>query len=490
MPNGVTPPDFSSFPGITDFESAQLGQVFASNTDECPPPQKEKAVPIDAVSELYKFICTYLRALGSPRWMARFFAGLAVTPVIVFNNMVTIAITIMAPAITALASEGLGLIDVFRKAIDPTVANVSEAVLAELLGMDYTAAQLPAGTDVASHIARAGAIGKLFLNTITREISTSGNIEDIKGDVGAANFVGMIINFGVATALLGLTGEIATWGFIKNFRLIGEQVSSGLGLSKQVRIAIKPLMKTLVATPFQWQLNRQYHPQRFTAADVVNPFLGQTMPHDVVLKDLELQGWDTDHAEQLIKFHQKRLSFEDIELLTRWKVFLPDDAQREIRNLGWPDTLAQLLFHIQDLRKSDAAVNSLVDAIEASAVQGHVSVDEFKALLDTLPLTEDTKRFRVQAVQYKTKSTHAHITLAEAQSAFNEGVWTLDQLDSYLAARGYSADDNATLTTLTLLKFAQFEEAKKVAQFTYDQKVKRAQAKGLPVPPLPKILAG
>src|SRR6266851_2116907 len=239
MPDNGTPPDFSSFPGITDFEAQELKQVFQSVTAECPPPVTQFAIPTEGLKELHNFVCSFMRGLGTPQWIARFIAGIAILPLLVLNLVLSAFITILAPLVSAFAQEGLGIIDVFRKQIDPTVAAVSTSVLNELLGTDFTPEQLPTGIDVGSHIARAGAIGQLFFNTLTKEIATSADLEHIDGMAGAAHFAGMIINFGVATALLGLTGEIATLGVIKDFRLIGEQVSSGLGLSRQMRLVIK-----------------------------------------------------------------------------------------------------------------------------------------------------------------------------------------------------------------------------------------------------------
>ncbi len=388
-----------------------------------------------------------------------------------------------------IATAGLDYIDAFRKTIDPQVANVSVGVLNELLGTQYNIPDLPAGEDVDAHIARAGRIGRMFIDTITQEIAPGDNIEDIDGRTGAAQFAGMIINFGVATALLGLAGELSSAGLFKDFRLIGEQVSSGLGLSKQMRIAIKPLMKTLVATPFQWQLNREFHPQRFTPADVINPFAQTIMDHDLIVKDLELQGWSADRAEQLIKLHQKRLTVDEVELLRRWGFWTDEVAREYVKNLGWPEELVERLLAMPELKRMDARILRLLDALEENVVLGHMTVDEFVAFIKTLPITEDERAIIQATVTAKQRAPHKSLTLAEMQTAFEEGLINLDDLHALLEKRGYTGDEELILATLTLLKFARLEEAKKVAQFAYDKKVAAAKAKNLPVPPAPAILS-
>lgn len=388
-----------------------------------------------------------------------------------------------------LVSIGLKMIDQFRKKIDVDVAQVAVLVLNELLGTNLAPEQLPTGEDVGSHIGRAQDVGGLYIRNIMREITPGTDLETVDGLAGVARFTGLIVNFGVATALLGLAGEIGTGGFIKNFRLIGEQVSSGLGLSKQMRIAIKPLMKTVVATPYQWELNQQFHPQRFSLAEVVNQFTGATMDHDTVVKDLELQGWSPDRAEQLLKLHQRKLTPADAELLVRWKFWEATVARDYVTHLGYPEELSDTVLSLEELRRQDARVNKLIDAMEANVVDGHMTTEDFNTILDTLPLGLNEKALIQQTVQLKQKAPHKSLTFGEIQAAFEQGLITLDDLDTLLVQKGFSGDEEAIFRALTLLKFAQFEEARKVAQFAYDKKVRAAKAKNQPIPPPPAILA-
>src|SRR5258708_15043440 len=155
-------PDFSLLPGVTDQEVQDLSQVFKSVTGECPPPTTHFAVPTEALKELYKFLCGVARGAGAPQWMAQAFALPPVVFLGAINYILTVGITVYAPAASALASEGLGLIDVFRKQIDPTIAKVATEGLNELLGTDFTSDHVASGVDVGSPISRAGFVGRLL----------------------------------------------------------------------------------------------------------------------------------------------------------------------------------------------------------------------------------------------------------------------------------------------------------------------------------------
>ncbi len=469
---------------------AAILRLLATSPD--PPSLDVKAYkhPLDEARAVFQATHDDLVDMGLPSGLAYLLAALAALITLLGGALGLVLLWLFKNVLPEVATAGLEYIDAFRMTLDPIVPRVSSLVLNELLGGEFDVGMFPGDEGFDAHIARAEVIGNLFIKNFTTELTSTNNVEDIDGQAGAARFAGMIINFGVATALLGLAGELSSAGLFKDFRLIGEQVSSGLGLSKQMRMMLKPIIKTLVAQPFQYDLNQQFHPQRFTPAELFNPFAQTAIDHETVIRDLELQGWDPDRAEKLIKLHAKRLSISDIELIFRYGSAGRDYAIQQLTEIGYLPDVAGTVLNTEDLRRGDAVLKTLVDAIETRAIDGQITVDEFSALLDSLPLGDTEKRLRLRALEFKVKAPHKSLTIAEVQSAFEQGIYTLDELEAYFAKSGFSAADNVTLQLLTLLKFAQFEEAKKVAQFAYNQKVKRAQAKGLPVPPVPKILAG
>jgi hypothetical protein len=368
---------------------------------------------------------------------------------------------------------------------------LTATVLGDLLGFEINGEQFFADFQSRGRLKAMEDVGSKLVDTLTDEFGSQAGLSPDQGVSAAKTFLGFVLSFAVRQGnvafLTSLLPEDIRFG--DQFREYGEMMAKNLGLGRLTRMVLKPLLTTMVATPYQWKLHQLFHPTQFTIGDVVNPFQQTLMDHDTIFKALDLLGYTDDKKEQLIKLHQKRLTFDDVDLLLRWQIYTPDQAHDAITHLGYPEELATLVLYLVGLRKAEGAVNSLVDAIEASTVEGHTTIDEFSALLDSLPIDVQTKKFRLQAVQYKTKATRAHVTLAQAQKAFEEGVWDLTQLEDYLTRRGYSADDAATLEALTLLALTKLDEAKKVAKFAYDKKVEKAKAKGTPIPPPPAILA-
>lgn len=499
LPIGSTDPSPGDVSALTDalggWSSLLAGQAVVLGTAGIPP-QGEPApagglVLLDNLAREYRrAIYAHLVAQGTPQWFASVLAyitDVAVCTVGIIPSLVLWVAEIFGPALTNVA---LGLIDQFRKTIDVQIANTAVLVLNELLGTDFNAQQFPTGFDTASHVERAQQIGALYVNSITQFVGGNTDLESVDGFQGVERFTGLIVNFGLATALLGLAGELGTLGLVKDFRLVGEQVSSGLGLSKQMRIAIKPLLKTLVATPFQWKLNQTYFPQRFNVAEVVNPFAQTLMNHDTIVKDLELNGWSPDRAEELIKLHQKRLSPEEVELLVRWSNWTHDQAITYIEQLGWPEELAETVLNLPNIKRYDSRANKLLDELEANVKNGDMTFEDFQTVVQASNYPTQEQNIILATVQTKVKAPHKSLTLSELQASLDAGLITVDDLDTALATRGYTSTDLQTLEALTLLRLAQKAEAIKLAKFTYDAKVAKAKKAGAAIPPPPAILAG
>lgn len=485
-PNGFDP---SQLPGVTDFEAQQLGQMFESITSECEAPSTQSVTPTEAVKDLYKNICGFLRRLGAPMWIARLVAAFWASMVFLFNATFAFILAILAPWLAVMFKEVLGLLDTVRKELDPNIASAAVMVLNELLGTDFTTSHLATGIDVTSHLERAGEVGGLLHDQLLREFKTAGDVTPDGGRVAARRFSGLLINFGTVTGLLATIGGLFPAIHLDEIREIGEEVARNLGLGRIHRQVLKPVVKTLIGDRYQEWLNQQFHPTQFKVADLVNPFNQNVMDTDLLFKSMDLLGYSQDKITELLRLHQKRLTLDDLDLLQRYGQSTDAFISGYVKTLGFPEELQDVLLKLVDLRRADAAVRELVAAMEQQAADGHITVDDLSTMLDNLPLGPMEKRFLLARVQFKTKVPHAHLTVAQAQKAFEEGVWDLDALDAYFVARGYSADDVATLELLTLLALAKMEEAKKVAQFAYDKKKAAAEKKGQPIPPPPAILS-
>ncbi len=370
-------------------------------------------------------------------------------------------------------------------------AHLTAALIGDLLGVEVDGDTIFTAFQQRGRIAAMQDVGAGFADVITKELIQGGDVSPEQGEKAAKAFLGFVLSFAVRQGNVEFLTQLVPeeFRFAEGFRMYGELMAKNLGLGRLTRMVLKPLLTTLAATPFQWWLNQQFHPTQFKEADLVNPFSQDTMPQDVVFKTMDLLGYSQDKIQELIKLHTKKQTLADYELFIRYGILDKESAIGLAGSIGYLPEILRVALTAEDLKRADSALRTLVDDIESRVIAGQLTTDDFSALLDSLPLGPYEKKFRLQTVQYRVKATHNHLSLAQAQKAFEEGLWTLDQLDAYLTARGYSAEDVGTLEALTLLALTKLDEAKAVAQFAYDKKVAKAKAKGEPIPPKPAILA-
>lgn len=455
-----------------------------------PPPKATKpfVAPMDAfhytVSGVYEALTDY--GLFAP--FAHLLAWVAGTIVLLGGALGAMLLWLLKHVGGEFAVDVLTLVDAARKTIDPTVAVISVSVLNELLGTEFSAEHLATGEDVGAHLARASTVGGLFHQQLLAEFRAEGDVTPEAGAAAARRFTGFLVNFGTATALISIAGDLASFGKFEQFRELGVEVARNLGLGRIHRQVMKPLIKILIATPYEWFLNMQFHPTQFKVEQLINPFAQEQMDHDTVFKAMDLLGYSTDKIEKLIQLHSKKVPLAVIEILDRYGITAREGSLLMMRFLGYQDDVSGIILQGEDLKRADAAVHQLVDLLETEVRDGHLAIDDFKVMLDELPLGFYEKKFRMQVAGLRKAVPHAHLTVAQAQKAFDEGVWDLDQLDAFFTARGYTPDDAGTLRILSLLGLAQLDEAKKVAQYNWERRVAAADKKHLPPPPKPPIL--
>jgi hypothetical protein len=437
-----------------------------------------------AVRKTYLAI-TQAGAFSAFAWLCAYLMGLLVLAIAVLGELVAWAAALLLPPI---AGAALSALDQTRKNLDPSIAALAVDVLNELLGTEFTASHLAQGTDVGAHLQRAAAVGAILHHQLRQEFTpTSGN-DAVPSNVPAETFSGFMVNFGTATGIIATLGGLVPWIHLDEVREIAEQVARNLGLGRLNRQVMKPLVNTYIVQPYQWYLNKLLHPTQFKLGEVINPFTATLMSHEQIVAALDLEGYSLDKIEQMIKLHQKRLNLEDVEILKRWSYWGADVAHTYLVNLGWPEDLADTAGTIPELRRIDGRINKLITFLEDSVDKGDMVADDAIALMKTLPITADELAVIQSSMATRVKVPHKSLDVAQLQAAFVDGFLTIDEVTTRFQQMGYTGDDYLTLTQLTLMKLAQREDARAVAQYKWDKAVAAAQKKNLPPPPKPPIL--
>lgn len=304
-----------------------------------------------------------------------------------------------------------------------------------------------------------------------------GKISPEQGVEAARRFIGYAMTFAIREANIGVLSELASVGFLKNFRDYGENVAANLAIGRQMRIALRPLFQICVADPLAQALNKEYSPHLFTEAQIVQLFHAGTYDKALLIDELERQGYDAKHAQAITEILKTHVSATDVELLERFGVLSHADAVKKLTLSGVSQDDAELQLKVIDLRRLDVLVRSQADLAQKLFLDGVYDSDQFNSALTALPITEQEKHLRRVLAGTQLENPTKFLTLAEMQSALEQGLIDVTELDEYLVKEHYSADDQTILKLLSLLKTEKAVEARAAAEARAKAKADKAAAK-------------
>ncbi len=397
------------------------------------------------------------------------------------------------------------LVRILVDALDLILAAVSELFLAgqgegslgfstlvaqligDLLGVEgVTGDEIFTAFQTRGRISAMNRVGSGFLDVLTKEMITSGNVSPEQGDAAVRAFLGFVLSFAVRQGNIEflvqfLPEEIR---FAEGFRQYGELMAKNLGLGRLTRLVLKPLVTTLAATPFQWKLNELYRPTQLKLADVVNPFTGAVMEAKDIWADLAREGYTDDKIKALLELHRKKLSEADLSTLFSAGHIDQATLQQLIQRLGYTLEDAQQKAEVDRLDKVKPYFEELRAAAVSAYADGHTDRKELEGIVDGLPLTAEERSYILLAADYKRKVSNKHLTVAQLEQAFNEGIIDLTEFTDHLTVQGYSDDDQSILLLLTLEKLAKAKEkAAAAAARSTAKAAKKAGGSASPLPP-------
>lgn len=439
------------------------------------------AHPEQSARQTFQGVFWACKDLGFPQPLAYLSAALVAVIVLAGGVLGQVLFWLIKNVGATLTIDMLELVDDTRKTLNPTLVAISTAVLNELLGTDYSVDPGSAPGSGEDPVQNAEVVGGLLHDRLLEEFRGEGDVTPESGRTAARRMSGFLINFGVATAFISILGETLSFGKFEQLRELGVEVARNLGLGRLNRQAMKPLVDIMIATPYKWWFNQQFHPSQFSISQVINPFAQQLMAVEDIFTAADLDGFSHDKVEKLIELHSKRLTVDDAELLLRWGIWDQPFAEDYIGKLGFPGGLSPYLTRISQIKRNDTRVNKLIDAAETAVLDGHILLDEFSALLDTLPLAPGEKQLIIATVQYKAKVPHVHLTFAQLTKAFEDAMIDDSELRDRIARQGYSPDDVDILEVQVLLAQAKLADAAKAKAAAAAKKA--AKASGVPTPP-------
>ncbi len=379
----------------------------------------------------------------------------------VLGGLLTVVLT---PALASLGTAMLELLGRTRQQAAPGLNQLLIATLNEMFGVEFTADDLPQGEGVAAARERARVIGGKVIGLLEEQFVPEGTLSPEQGKNAAEMFTGFTANFTIVSALIAVLGEMVSMGQIEAFRELGVELAQNLGLGRMSRRGMTELVSTVVADPYEGFLNRKYRPKMLGPSQAIKAFFDARMSEEALYEELARAGYSTERINQLVEQARPDLDLGEIDILLRYKAWDEDQAVQYLMRKGADEDTARVMLRVHDLKRVDSLMRAHVDMLRKQVEDGVLDTEQFASALETLPLTDEERKAMRVTLGQRLELPRRFLSFAQVQSAFEQGVIDVSEVEDFLAREGYSADDRKILVILTLLRAAREAAAEEEAE--------------------------
>lgn len=432
----------------------------------------------EAAQKVREAIKGWVDQFGNPLWGRDTIANavgavvlfLGTVPTVLFGSIFGVAADIVAAFLD-------GITEV-RNTNTDRLNNTLASALTEVLGITISASDLPSGTGGTNNLEVFRAIGTKVLGSITKELGGNPSDTPGPGELGAAGFMGFGLNFSVNAGLLGLISELASFGFIKGLEELAQEIQHTLGFGRLMRLAVQPVMHTLVTVPYTRELNARYTPTQLTARELLAAFNSGRMQEDEMRRQMAQHGYSSAYIDELILQLSPRLTLGEVDALVRWGD-LPEERGIEVlAQDGVPAPLVRLRLDALHRLALDRQEHTYASEVLKLAQERFLPAEAFTTLLSRLHMTDDEKQVFANRLGVYLDSQTKRLTLKELLYLAEHNLITQADIDKWAADQGYNQDAAAMLDLWVLQQELDYDALQKA-------KAARAARKKPPAPPTP-----
>jgi hypothetical protein len=262
--------------------------------------------------------------------------------------------------------------------------------------------------------------------------------------------------------------NIKGWNLGETFKDFAEDFSKGIGLSRLLRVAIRPLFQVMVALPLQYDLHQQYRPTLLGISDAIRAWKVGRFDDAQLSSELALHGLSDARITALKAEKSKPIPLREQRTLlaaaTKPNAAVATTVDTIASSLAVEEFDKQTVLGWNIALDLDPARRLSLTYVEHYVFQfltGHITFEAIKTFLDQAQAASgvlltagefDGLRSMVDSVNVNPVLRIRHLPLATLQLAYIDGTITLAELDTHLQQLGYSDSDITILTLETLFK--------------------------------------
>jgi len=350
-------------------------------------------------------------------------------------------------------------------------------VVAHMLGIEVPPGAIRSTWAPGQPSPLGAAIGGTLLSIFSRPEG-----ELTPGQEGAERLIGSVASLTIKGWAEGIIGEemLSLAGIVHAVEAVselGRNLIDGMGISRLMRVALRPLAQTLVATPLTWKTNKAYRPNLLGDADILKAFIRGDYSATEAREELARAGYSDRRQDILIKGATKNMSLADAMQLVRHNVLEREGAVERLKWEGYDDGEARLLVVASELKAMQAIDDNTIPWLTRAYVDREMSESEFATLFPPDVYTDQERAAYLAQARMQREWNVKHLSHAEVLECVELNVVTMAYYRAWLEREGYPDDERTALELRAQIKINKIADVEKARKDLADAKAAAKAAK-------------
>jgi hypothetical protein len=446
------------------------------------PPQNPNIDPVELMAEaktLYDIMYAFANQKNVPDYASTHAAATTAFKHVTIPTMVGKVAGTILNLIAEIAAGCLTALESAKEQSGSGFQDLISAGLADLFGTQINLSGAGQAGGSGNPKTDAAQTGNAIFNNFLSMFGGLNPIEPGQGLANAKQFLGFGTNFAVVTAFLGIIGGLVPEIHLDELKLIGEEVHHALGLGRLTHTALTPLVRNLIAKPLDLYLKYQLRPDRLAEGQIVRALKAGQLDTTTAQQMLAEKGYRDSDIALLIEDLAQKLAAGELFTLVRNGDLTLDQAIAKLTDTGMDSDNVKLQFKALDEAKADTQVGGILSDLESAYTDGFIDQPTFNGILAKLPLSDSEEQMYRLKVGSHQERPRKRISFAQLKTGIVDAIVDFTYMDTWLAAEGYSPDDQNILSYEILQALKTAED--KITFKEYKANILRKAGK--PVPP-------
>jgi len=305
----------------------------------------------------------------------------------------------------------------------------------------------------------ARAVGDNLLAAFKGDQANVGPGELQPSTEGAAAYLGVMANLAIEGWVYDVLGGLVPVVHLERLGELNEMMASVLGLGRMSRAVLRPFVNTLIATPAQWQVNKQYRPKMLSVSEAIHVWRRGAIDEATVDEIAARDGLGDDAIAALKATPWSPLSPADARLLELAGVWQDAEVVDELRISEGTDDRIALARQLEDVKALHVFELKMVDAAANAYADRKIDEPTFTNLLTGTTLDATTLARIHELASQRRLVNVLHLSRGDVERAVKLNVLSVSDYSTWLTARGYADTDALTLELMLQAELKQVADA-------------------------------